>query len=88
MEMEKLLDVARREHAKAVVDIQQLTRQLTRDKERTMVAAEINRQGLQQELAAARKKLQAVQMERNLMLVSTLGAWQGEECSCASRVCE
>ena len=69
-EMEKLLNVARREHSKATVDIQQLTRQLTRDKERAIEAAGMCREGLEQELATCRKKLQAMQVERNLLMVS------------------
>lgn len=67
--MEKLLNVARREHSKVIVQLQQLTRELTRDKERAIEAGELKRARLEQELAAANKKLQSVQVERNLLLV-------------------
>lgn len=70
-EMEKLLNIAKREHSKAIVQLQQLTRQLTRDKERAAEAAEIGRARLERELASCRKKLQSVQVERNLLLVSS-----------------
>lgn len=41
-EMEKLLSVARREHGKAVVQLQQLQRQLGRDRDRAMEAMKLN----------------------------------------------
>lgn len=68
--MEKLLNVARREHSKVIVQLQQLTRELTRDKERAIEAGELKRARLEQELAAANKKLQSVQVERNLLLTT------------------
>ena len=40
-EMEGLLNVAKREHTKAVVQLQQLQRQVEREKERAMQAAEM-----------------------------------------------
>ena len=69
-EMEKLLNVARREHSNAIVKLQQLTRQLAQDKERAAEVAEVGRARLERELAMARKKLQSVQVERNVLLVS------------------
>lgn len=68
-EMEKLLSVARREHGKAVVQLQQLQRQLSRDKDRATEAMSLNQARLEQQLAACRKKLEASQVERNLFLV-------------------
>lgn len=41
-EMEKLLSVARREHGKAVVQLQQLQRQLGRDRDKAMEAMKLN----------------------------------------------
>lgn len=70
-EMEKLLSVARREHGKAVVQLQQLQRQLGRDKERAMEAMKLNQTRLEQQLEACRKKLEASQVERTLLLVSS-----------------
>lgn len=69
-EMEKLLSVARREHGKAVVQLQQLQRQLGRDRDRAMEAMKLNQTRLEQQLEACRKKLEASQVERNLLLVS------------------
>lgn len=68
-EMEKLLNVARREHAKAVVQLQQLQRQLARDRDRAVEAVELSKARLEHELESCRKKLQATQVERNLLLV-------------------
>ena len=68
-EMEKLLNVARREHGKAVVQLQQLQRQLGRDKDRAMEAMTLNQTRLEQQLGNCRKKLEASQVERNLLLV-------------------
>lgn len=70
-EMEKLLSVARREHGKAVVQLQQLQRQLGRDRDRAMEAMKLNQTRLEQQLEACRKKLEASQVERNLLLVSS-----------------
>ena len=69
-EMEKLLSVARREHGKAVVQLQQLQRQLSRDKDRAVEAMKLNQTRLQQQLDACRRKLEASQVERNLFMVS------------------
>ena len=68
-EMEKLLSVARREHGKAVVQLQQLQRQLGRDRDRAMEAMTLNQTRLEQQLEACKKKLEASQVERNLLLV-------------------
>ena len=72
VEMEKLLAVARREHSKAVVDVQKLTRQLARDKDWAVQTAQLDGQHLEQELQATRKKLQATFVEKNLLLVRTI----------------
>ena len=69
-EMEKLLSVARREHGKAVVQLQQLQRQLSRDKERAMEAMTLNQARLEQQVESCRKKLEASQVERNILMVS------------------
>lgn len=69
-EMEKLLSIARREHGKAVVQLQQLQRQLGRDRDRAMEAMTLNQTRLEQQLEACRKKLEASQVERNLLLVN------------------
>ena len=68
--MEKLLNVARREHSKALVQLQQLTRQMARGRDRTVQAAEMGRDKAERELAASRKQLQSIQVERNLLRVS------------------
>ena len=70
-EMEKLLSVARREHGKALVQLQQLQRQLGRDKDRAMEAMKLNQTRLEQQLEACRKKLEASQVERNILLVNS-----------------
>jgi len=57
-EMEKLLSVARREHGKAVVQLQQLQRQLGRDRDRAMEAMKLNQTRLEQQLEACRKKME------------------------------
>ncbi len=69
-EMEALVNVARREHAKAVVQLQQLQRQLDRDKHRAVEAMEMSKAKLEHELEACRKKLHTTQVERNLLMVS------------------
>ena len=68
-EMEKLLNVARREHAKAVVQLQQVQRQLARDRERTVQAVELGKAQMECELESCRRKLHSMQAERNLLLV-------------------
>ena len=68
--MEKLLGVARREHSKAILQLQQLTRKVSQDKERAVEAAEMVKARTEEELEACRKKLQSTQVERNLILVS------------------
>ncbi len=70
--MEKLLTVARREHSKAVMDVQQLTRQLARDQDLVRQAAQIDSQRLQLELAEMEKKLHTALAEKNLILVSSV----------------
>lgn len=68
-EMEKLVNVARREHAKAVMQLQQLQRQLVRDRDHAVEAVELSKARIEQELDSCRKKLQATQAERNLLMV-------------------
>ena len=68
-EMEALVNVARREHAKAVVQLQQLQRQLDRDRDRAVEAVEMSKARLEHELEACRKKLHSSQAERNLLMV-------------------
>ena len=89
--MEKLLSIARREHSKAVVQLQQLQRQLGRDRDKAMEAMTLNQTRLEQQLEDCRKKLQATQVERNLLLVRyedyvTLLLGHGMmTCTCLSR---
>ena len=68
-DMEHLLEVARREHAKAAVELQQVQRRGARERERAVAAAEMGRSRVEQELGVVRKKLQSVQAERNLLMV-------------------
>ena len=70
-EMEALVNVARREHAKAVVQLQQLQRQLDRDRDRAVEAVEMSKARLEHELETCRKKLHSTQAERNLLMVCT-----------------
>lgn len=69
-EMEALVNVARREHAKAVVQLQQLQRQLDRDRDRAIEAVEMSKAKLEQELETCRKKLHTTQVERNLLMTT------------------
>lgn len=73
--MEKLLSVARREHSKAIVQLQQLTRKVNLNKERAVEVAEMSRARMETELTTCRKQLQTVQVERNLLMVSQLYLW-------------
>ncbi len=75
--MEKLLNVARREHSKAVLQLQQLTRRVAQGRERAVQVAEMGRDKVEKELAASRKQLQSVQVERNLLRVS-MESWVDE----------
>ncbi len=70
--MEKLLGVARREHSKALVQLQQLTRRMAHERERAVQLAEMGQDKVEKELATSRKQLQSVQVERNLLRVSSL----------------
>ena len=67
--MEELVNVARREHAKAVVQLQQLQRQRGRERERVVQAMELKRAQVEGELDVCRRKLQSVSAERNLLMV-------------------
>jgi len=71
-EMEALVNVARREHSKAVVQLQQLQRQFDRGHDRAVQAMEMDKSRLEHELESSRRKLQAMQVERNLLMV---GQW-------------
>ena len=73
LRMEELVNVARREHAKAVVQLQQLQRQRGREKERVVQAMELKRAQVEGELDVCRKKLQSVTAERNLLMVCCYG---------------
>lgn len=68
-EMENLVNIARREHAKAVVQLQQLQRHLSRDRDHAVEAVELGKAKLEHELECCRRKLQATQVERNLLMV-------------------
>ena len=81
-EMEKLLEVARREHSKAVVQLQELTRKVSLDKERAVEVAEMGRSRLETELASSRKELQRVEVERNVLLVQSLVSVWSQWCQC------
>ncbi len=68
-DMEALVNVARREHSKAVVQLQQLQRQLDRDKHRAVEAVELNKAKVEHELESCKKKLNTALVERNLVMV-------------------
>ena len=71
-EMEKLLEVARSEHSKAVSQLQELTRRVSLDKERAVEVAEMGRSRLETELASSRKELESLEAEKNQLLVYSL----------------
>lgn len=68
--MEELLVVARREHSKAILQLQQLSRRMASETDRAAELAEVGRARLEEELNTSKKQLQSVQVERNLLLVS------------------
>lgn len=70
--MEALVNVARREHSKAVVQLLQLQRQLDRDKHRAVEAVELSKAKLEHELECCKKKLNATLVERNLVMVMVI----------------
>ena len=80
--MEQLLDVARREHSKAILQLQQLTRRVSLDKERAVEAAELGRARVEAELGECKKQLQSVEAERNVLVVSLLEGLLGSEVLC------
>jgi hypothetical protein len=69
--MEELLGVARREHSKAVLQLQQLSRKVASGSDKAAEVAEMGRAKIEEELNSARKQLQSVMVERNLLLVSS-----------------
>ena len=68
--LEELLNVARREHSKAVLQLQQLTRKVDVGKDKAVELIDMDRARLELELSDSRTQLQSVQVERNLLLVS------------------
>lgn len=68
--MEQLLCVARREHSKAILQLQQLSKRVILDKARAAEVAEMGRARVEAELGEYKKRLQSVEVERNLMMVS------------------
>lgn len=71
--MEELLNVARREHSKAILQLQQLTRKVGVGKDKAVELIDMDRARLEVELSESRTQLQSVQVERNLLLVSHHG---------------
>ena len=68
--MEELLAVARREHSKAILQLQQLSRKMASETDRAAELAEMGRAKMEEELNSSKKQLQSIQVERNLLLVS------------------
>jgi hypothetical protein len=69
-EAQSLLEVAQREQAKTSLQLQRAQRKLGEECARAVEAAELSRRGLEEELAACRDRLRAVQVERNLLLTT------------------
>lgn len=68
--MEELLAVARREHSKAILQLQQLSRKMASRTDTAAELAELGRARLEEVLDSSRQQLQSVKVERNLLLVS------------------
>ena len=79
-EMQQLLAVARREHCKAVAQLQQLQRGVARERDGAVAAAELRREAAEHQLEQCRRKLQSLQVERNLLLVSACVCVGGLTC--------
>ncbi|XP_039213083.1 coiled-coil alpha-helical rod protein 1 isoform X2 [Crotalus tigris] len=69
-EMEKALNTARREHAKAVVALRQAERQAARDKARSEELAKIQESATQQEMARLEGRLQELERDKNLLMAT------------------
>ncbi|KAJ8038927.1 Coiled-coil alpha-helical rod protein 1 [Holothuria leucospilota] len=69
-EMEKRLNEARREHAKAVVSYRQMERQLARDKERANESLQGRETYLNQEIERLKVKLKEAEKEKNLLMTT------------------
>ncbi|XP_030854068.1 coiled-coil alpha-helical rod protein 1 isoform X2 [Strongylocentrotus purpuratus] len=69
-EMEKRLNEARREHAKAVVSLRQLERRHTREKERSSEALAAQEDYLTKEISKLKTRLSEVEADRNMLMVT------------------
>ncbi|XP_026576204.1 coiled-coil alpha-helical rod protein 1 isoform X1 [Pseudonaja textilis] len=69
-EMEKALNTARREHAKAVVALRQAERQAGRDKARSEELAKIQESATQQEMARLEGRLKELERDKNVLMAT------------------
>ncbi|KAM6472588.1 coiled-coil alpha-helical rod protein 1 isoform 3-T5 [Liasis olivaceus] len=69
-EMEKALNTARREHAKAVVALRQAERQAARDKARSEELAKLQESAAQQEMARLEGRLHELERDKNLLMAT------------------
>ncbi|XP_063147364.1 coiled-coil alpha-helical rod protein 1 [Candoia aspera] len=69
-EMEKALNTARREHAKAVVALRQAERQAARDKARSQELAKLQESAAQQEMARLEGRLQELERDKNVLMAT------------------
>ncbi|XP_026541219.1 coiled-coil alpha-helical rod protein 1 [Notechis scutatus] len=69
-EMEKALNTARREHAKAVVALRQAERQAGRDKARSEELTKIQESATQQEMARLEGRLKELERDKNVLMAT------------------
>nr|XP_054769395.1 coiled-coil alpha-helical rod protein 1-like [Lytechinus pictus] len=69
-EMEKRLNEARREHAKAVVSLRQLERRHAREKERSSEALSSQEDYLKKEISKLKTRLSEAEADRNMLMVT------------------
>ncbi|XP_063966253.1 coiled-coil alpha-helical rod protein 1-like [Lytechinus pictus] len=69
-EMEKRLNEARREHAKAVVSLRQLERRHAREKERSSEALTSQEEYLTKEISKLKTRLTEAEADRNMLMVT------------------
>ncbi|KAG8127729.1 hypothetical protein E2320_014621 [Naja naja] len=70
LEMEKALNTARREHAKAVVALRQAERQAARDKARSEELTTIQESATQQEMARLEGRLKELERDKNVLMAT------------------
>ncbi|XP_053390441.1 coiled-coil alpha-helical rod protein 1-like [Mercenaria mercenaria] len=69
-DMDRQINEAKREHAKAVVSVRQLERQMTREKERFTEQLSTTEEHYKRQLDLLQGQLKAVEKERNLMMAT------------------